>query len=184
MKQDEKKLEEKEKENDEIDRELDDLKKELEASANMSDEEKEQVANLIKAIGLKAKRGPTALARVNGFFISLIFNFVALYLAYGVLYNYITVTKLHALYLILGLSLFKSIIRVILKLFNNIAQRMSVTIYLAMLFILGTYLFSNLRMMFHFTSFVDIIIFYLIAQAIYEMLAISYTKINLIRMMR
>lgn len=93
MKKDEKKLEDKEKENDELMSDLEQLQKEVENSSNMSDLEKEQVARLIKAIGIKAKRGPNVLARIGAFIITIIFNFIAFYLAYGVLYKYISSIK-------------------------------------------------------------------------------------------
>lgn len=184
MKKDEKKLEDKEKENDELMSDLEQLQKEVENSSNMSDLEKEQVARLIKAIGIKAKRGPNVLARIGAFIITIIFNFIAFYLAYGVLYKYIAVSRLNALYLIAGLSVLKALIRMLTVCIKSTYKRLEFSIYVYITLVLGIYLFSNLKIMMSFNSFIDIIIFYLLAQALFEMMSITYTKINLMRMVR
>lgn len=63
-------------------------------------------------------------------------------------------------------------------------KRLEFSIYVYITLVLGTYLFSNLKIMMSFNSFIDIIIFYLLAQALFEMMSITYTKINLMRMVR
>ena len=112
------------------------------------------------------------------------FRDIAFYLAYGVLYKYIAVSRLNALYLIAGLSVLKSLIRMLTVCIKSTYKRLEFSIYVYITLVLGTYLFSNLKIMMSFNSFIDIIIFYLLAQALFEMMSITYTKINLMRMVR
>lgn len=184
MKQDEKKLEDKEKEENGLMDELEQLKQEVEDSTNLSADEKAQLDRLIKIIGTKATRQSNFLARLGAFILALLFNFIAFYLAYGVIYKYVIVTRLNALYLILGISAFKAICRMVTISIKNSAVRFKAIIIVYMVLILGTYLVSNLKILYSFNSIMDIIIFYLIAEALFELLSITYTKIKLERMMR
>lgn len=185
MKKDEKKLEDKEeKKNDELLDELERLRQDFQNSTSISDEEKAQVEKLIQVISAKASRGQTIFTRIKSFLVTLLFNFIGFYLVYGLLFKYINVTKLNALYLICGLSLVKTIIRMIAVCFSQTAARLEMSVFSFIGLVLITYLFSNLRILFSFYSFIDIILFYLIEQAIFEMMSITYTKINLKRMLR
>lgn len=181
MRRNDKKIDDKEKE-DETQKELEKIRNEI--SEGLSDAEKNELDLLINMLNNKLKRQKSFINRIIAFIVLAIVNFVGFYLAYGIVYKNVDVTRLNALYLISALSIFKALLKVLLINIKNLVIRMQASVFSYGILILATYLFSNLVKIYHFSSFGYIILFYLVAFSLIEMISYTYTRISIMKMRR
>lgn len=120
--------------------------------------------------------------KIKVFILALIFNFIGYYLSYGAfVFNYISVSKLDALLLVLILSSIKALFRSI-RMNSNFKKNFFIhNTCFFLLLILIVYYFSNINFYYHFNSFLSIICYFIIGQLITEFLEVIYTKISLER---
>lgn len=160
---------------------LEELLKQLEDNENIEQSQKDKLNSLFNSL----KKPPTfyiLVRKLKVFIQSLIFNFIGFYLAYGIfMFNYISVSKVNAIYLVLILSTIKSLYKT-LRINNMFKKNFFINSICAFLIlILIVYYFSNLEYLYHFKSFSSIIIYFIVGQLITDLQEVIITKISLER---